>query len=70
MWDVDLPYDFDAVVGRWVLMYVEEPGRLLHQVAAHLRPGGIVAFQESANLKAAVETYPPTPTARRDHGAG
>jgi SAM-dependent methyltransferase len=60
-WDVALPCDFDAVVGRWVLMYVEEPGRLLRQLAEHLRPGGIVAFQESANLKAAVETYPPTP---------
>ena len=43
-------------------MYVEEPGRLLRRVAAHLRPGGIVAFQESENLKAAVQTYPPTPT--------
>jgi SAM-dependent methyltransferase len=62
IWDVDLPYDFDAVVGRWVLMYVEEPARLLRQIAAHLRPGGIVAFQESENLKAAVQTYPPTPT--------
>ncbi len=61
-WDVDLPCDFDAVVGRWVLMYVEEPGRLLRQLARHLRPGGIVVFQESANLKAAVQTYPPTPT--------
>ena len=60
--DVDLPHDFDAVVGRWVLMYVEEPARLLRQVAAHLRPGGIVAFQESANLRAAVQTYPSTPT--------
>ena len=27
IWDVDLPHDFDAIVGRWVLMYVEEPGR-------------------------------------------
>ena len=60
--DVDLPHDFDAVVGRWILMYVEEPSRLLRQVAAHLRPGGIVAFQESANLRAAVQTYPSTPT--------
>jgi SAM-dependent methyltransferase len=62
IWDVELPYDFDAVVGRWVLMYVEEPARLLRQIAAHVRPGGIVAFQESENLKAAVRTYPPTPT--------
>jgi SAM-dependent methyltransferase len=59
--DLALPYDFDAVVGRWILMYVEDPGQLLRQLSTHLRPGGIVAFQESANLKAAATTYPPTP---------
>ncbi|MGH8977188.1 MAG: class I SAM-dependent methyltransferase [Acidimicrobiia bacterium] len=59
--DLDLPDDFDAVVGRWVLMYVEEPAALLRRLVQRLRPGGIVAFQESANLKAAAQTYPPTP---------
>jgi ubiquinone/menaquinone biosynthesis C-methylase UbiE len=59
--DLALPADFDAVVGRWILMYVEEPADLLRSLRAHLRPGGIVAFQESANLKAATTTYPPTP---------
>ena len=59
---LDLPRGFDAVVGRWVLMYVEEPDLLLRQVTRLLRPGGIVAFQESVNLKAAVVTYPRTPT--------
>jgi ubiquinone/menaquinone biosynthesis C-methylase UbiE len=60
--NVDLPYTFDAVVGRWVLMYVEEPGRLLREVTRHLRPGAIVAFQESANLRAGIDAYPSTPT--------
>lgn len=38
--------DFDAVVGRNVLMYVANPAEVLRLCASHLRPGGIVAFQE------------------------
>jgi ubiquinone/menaquinone biosynthesis C-methylase UbiE len=60
--NIDLPRDFDAVVGRWVLMYIEEPSELLQHVSKLLRPGGIVAFQESANLKAGAQTYPRMPT--------
>jgi 2-polyprenyl-3-methyl-5-hydroxy-6-metoxy-1,4-benzoquinol methylase len=52
--------DYDAVVGRWVLMYVPEPAQLLRQAAALLRPGGIVAFQEGV-LRDAARTYPLTP---------
>jgi cyclopropane fatty-acyl-phospholipid synthase-like methyltransferase len=37
---------FDAVVGRFVLMYQPDPSALLRAVSAHLRPGGLVAFQE------------------------
>lgn len=37
---------FDAVVGRFVLMYLAEPSAALQQLAAHLRPGGVAAFQE------------------------
>ena len=37
---------FDAVVGRLVLMYIPDPADAIKQLAAHLRPGGIVAFQE------------------------
>ena len=37
---------FDAVVGRFVLMYLGAPAEALRQVAAYVRPGGIVAFQE------------------------
>jgi SAM-dependent methyltransferase len=58
--DVELPREFDAVVGRWILMYIEEPADLLRHASKHVRPGGIVAFQESANLKAAAQTYPRT----------
>lgn len=37
---------FDAVVGRFILMYLGNPAAALRGLAAHLRPGGIVAFQE------------------------
>ncbi len=38
--------DFDAVVGRNILMYVANPAEVLRLCASHLRSGGIVAFQE------------------------
>ncbi len=37
---------FDAVVGRYVLMYSPDPAALLRQVAVQVRPGGVIAFQE------------------------
>jgi ubiquinone/menaquinone biosynthesis C-methylase UbiE len=44
---LDLPGTFDAVVGRLVLMHVQDPVSVLRAVRAALRPGGIVAFQET-----------------------
>ena len=52
--------EFDAVVGRWVPMYVPDPTELLSTVAGRLRPGGIVAFQES-DLRNPLRPYPPVP---------
>lgn len=37
---------FDAVVGRLVLMYAQDPVAMLRDLARRVRPGGIVAFQE------------------------
>src|SRR5215472_6936645 len=37
---------FDAVVGRYILQHVRAPVLLLRHLVRHLRPGGIVAFQE------------------------
>jgi ubiquinone/menaquinone biosynthesis C-methylase UbiE len=37
---------FDAVIGRLVLMYMPHPAATLRLLGCHLRPGGIVAFQE------------------------
>ncbi|MDE0021955.1 MAG: class I SAM-dependent methyltransferase [Candidatus Poribacteria bacterium] len=37
---------FDAVAGRFVLMYTPDPAETLARLATHLKPGGIAAFQE------------------------
>ncbi len=58
--DLDVGNEFDAVVGRWVLMYVPDPAELFSTVAGRLRPGGIVAFQES-DLRNPLRPYPPVP---------
>lgn len=53
---------FDAVVGRWVLMYVPDPVALLARLAGLLRPGGIVAFAEM-DVAYPMRTFPPVPAA-------
>jgi SAM-dependent methyltransferase len=42
----DLPNDFDAAIGRLVLMYLADPVDALSAAATHVKPGGIVAFLE------------------------
>jgi len=37
---------FDAVVGRFILMYLADPVEAVHHVATLVRPGGVVVFQE------------------------
>ena len=44
--DVALARDFDAVIGRNILLYLTNPVARLRIGVQHLRPGGIVAFQE------------------------
>ena len=43
---LDLPNDFNALIGRLVLIYMADPAEALKTLATHLRPGAIVAFQE------------------------
>jgi ubiquinone/menaquinone biosynthesis C-methylase UbiE len=57
---IGLDNDFDAVVGRWVLMHLPDPVAVLHQLLRHLKPGGIIAFQES-DFTYPPTTVPPTP---------
>ena len=37
---------FDAVVGRYVLMFQDDAAHMLRQLAKHVHPGGIVVFHE------------------------
>jgi len=36
----------DILVGRFILMYLPEPATILSQLAQHVRPGGLIVFQE------------------------
>ena len=47
---------FDAVIGRYVLMFQPDPVALLRGVALHARSGGLVAFHEPD--WAAARSYP------------
>ena len=38
--------DFDALIGRLVLMYLPDPVAVLKQLVTRLRPRGLVVFQE------------------------
>jgi ubiquinone/menaquinone biosynthesis C-methylase UbiE len=43
---VPLETKFDAIVGRLIFMHLRSPAAVLHRLASHLRPGGIVAILE------------------------
>ena len=62
---LELPNDFDAVAGRLVLMYMADPADALRHLATHLRPGGIVAFQEVDFTPYTAVLHPDTPLANK-----
>ncbi|MGT2466559.1 class I SAM-dependent methyltransferase [Mesorhizobium atlanticum] len=37
---------FDAIVGRYVLMFSPDPIEMLRGISRHLRPGGVIVFHE------------------------
>jgi SAM-dependent methyltransferase len=37
---------FDAVVGRYVLLFQADPAVMVRKLAGHLRPGGAIVFHE------------------------
>jgi SAM-dependent methyltransferase len=51
---------FDAVVGRYVLMFQRDPTTMLRKLVAHVRPGGVVVFHEPD--WDSVRSFPPVPT--------
>ncbi len=53
--------DFDAVVGRLVLLHTPDPTTLLRQLSHQLRPGGVAVFQELQQSLTSLQTSPPLP---------
>ena len=58
--EIILDQPFDAVVGRYVLMYQADPPAWLRDVSANLRPGGVVAFHEP--YRDGLRSFPPVPS--------
>ncbi len=58
--DIDLADDFDAVVGRLVLMYQDDPVAGVRKAINHLKSGGIVVFEE-LDARIPVLADPPSP---------
>jgi SAM-dependent methyltransferase len=55
-----LDQQFDALVGRFILMHLPEPEAVLRQLVQCVRPGGIVVFQEYDLSSHADAFYPPS----------
>jgi len=51
---------FDAVVGRYVLLFQAEPELMVRKLARHVRPGGLLVFHEPDWVNA--RSVPPAPT--------
>jgi len=54
---------FDALIGRFVLMYMADPAATLRALVRHVRPGGIVVFEEMEMRSA--RGYPDAPLFER-----
>jgi ubiquinone/menaquinone biosynthesis C-methylase UbiE len=61
--ELRLDDDFDAVVGRWVLMHIADPVAVVRHLVTRLRPGGIVAFHEN-DFTHPPTVFPPTELSR------
>ncbi len=56
-----LEQEFDAIIGRFILMHLPEPAAVLRRLTGLLRPGGVVAFQEM-DLSSHVDAFHPPST--------
>jgi ubiquinone/menaquinone biosynthesis C-methylase UbiE len=56
----DANEQFDALVGRLILLYLSDPVAALQRLSRNLRPGGIVAIQDY-QFDHAYFSYPPVP---------
>lgn len=48
---------FDAIAGRYVLMFQADPTAMLRDLLPHLKPGGVVVFHEP--YRGGLRSYPP-----------
>lgn len=44
--EFDTADQFDAIVGRYILLYQQDPGAIIRRLLKFLKPGGIVVFHE------------------------
>lgn len=44
--DLGCRHGFDALIGRFVLMFLPDPAAVLRRLSCYVRKGGVVAFQE------------------------
>ncbi len=58
---LNFPDKFDAIVGRFVLMYMADPREAFAKLMAYMKPGGIVAFQEPEYTLYPAFIHPDTP---------
>jgi ubiquinone/menaquinone biosynthesis C-methylase UbiE len=56
-----LDVEIDAIVGRSVLMHLEDPAGVLRRLTRSLRPGGVAAFREEHQPSDIYRAYPPSP---------
>ena len=63
----NLPFEgeFDACVGRYILMHLPDPIATIRMAARSVRPDGIVAFQDSDLSRVEPTVWPETPLVRR-----
>ena len=58
--NLTLEQEYDAVIGRFILMHLPEPAAVLRRLVGHLREGGVVAFQELDLSSHGDAFYPPS----------
>lgn len=58
--DMTFEQPFDAVVGRYVLVFQPDPATMLQKLVAHVRRGGVVVFHEPDFDSE--RSFPPVPT--------
>jgi len=55
--EIPIEQPFDAVVGRYVLMWQQDPAAMLRKLIGHVRPGGVVVFHEP--YRDGIRSFPP-----------